>query len=201
MLPPDRHTARHRSAAAIAAAVLAAAVVLPVRAQMPQDSLAVFLPPPSSWAAPDFTLPTQHDTAFSLAAQRGHVVLVNFWATWCVPCLREIPDLIRLHADLGIFGLRVVGVSVDEGGWAAVRPYADRLGIPYPLVLDDGRTGAAFGSSEMMPTTFVVDRRGRIRLVERGAFEPAQMRPILRALLAEGQPCAPCFRMDPAPML
>ncbi len=194
---PVRSAPALRLAGALAALAL---LPLPAHAQAFADR-AAFLPPPSSWAAPAFALPTRTGDTLRLSDARGRVVLVNFWATWCGPCLREIPDLARLARDLGPYGLTVIGVSIDEGGWTAVQPFAERLAIPYPLVLDDGRTGAAFGSSEMMPTTFVVDRRGFVRLVEKGALDLPDVQPIVEALLAEGAPCIGCRRLAPAPFL
>ena len=66
------------------------------------------------------------------------MVLLNFWATWCIPCRVEIPDLVRLQQELGGQGLQIVGVSTDEEGFEVVRPFAEEMGINYPLVVDTG---------------------------------------------------------------
>ena len=176
---------------ALAVALLAAPLA---SAQAPGDAAArpagPVVVPPSRWAAPDFALPALAGDTFRLADRRGDVVVVNVWATWCGPCRAEMPAFDRLHAELAPRGLTFVGVSIDEGGWAAVRPFAERLGVRYPLVLDDGQTGARFGSSGIVPVTYVIDRAGRVRIVAEGAVVEGELRPILLALLAEPAPPA-----------
>lgn len=141
--------------------------------------------PMSTWQVPSFSLPTMGDSTFSIDAHRGQVVVVNFWATWCRPCLIEMPEFARLQAELAPQGLTFVGVSIDAGGWLAVRPFAERLGVNYPIVLDDGRMAERFGASGIMPVTYVVDRGGRIRVVAEGSIPYDDLRPILLSLLAE----------------
>ena len=75
--------------------------------------------------AVDFERPTLTGNPFRLADTRGEVVLVNVWATWCLPCAVETPDLVALHGELRDQGVRFVGVSVDEGGFDDVRPFAE----------------------------------------------------------------------------
>jgi len=93
----------------------------------------------------------------------GKVVLLNFWATWCAPCVRELPTMDRLQARLGGEGLAVVAVSWDRGGLAVVEPFLAELGIEHlDIYLDTpGRTGPEFGVRGL-PTTFLIDRQGRM---------------------------------------
>jgi len=93
---------------------------------------------------------------------KGKVVILDFWATWCAPCRAEIPDFIALQKQYENQGLVVIGASVDEGGADVVKPFAQKLGINYPVVLADEKTQEAFGGIEAVPTTFIIDREGRI---------------------------------------
>ena len=135
--------------------------------------------------AVDFERPTLTGGPFRLADTRGDVVLVNVWATWCLPCAVETPDLVALHGELRDQGVRFVGVSVDEGGFDDVRPFAEQYGIDYPLVLDDGTFLDPYGGSVALPTTLLLDRDGVVRYRLRGLTSQEQLRPLLQGLLAE----------------
>jgi thiol-disulfide isomerase/thioredoxin len=121
--------------------------------------------PPETFAALD-------GTRVRLADFKGRVVLVNFWATWCAPCIFEMPSLDRLQAALGDRGLAVLAVSIDRGGVKVIRPFAKRLGLEHlGLYHDDkGALFQAFGVTGL-PTTFLIDRRGRIVGAYPGAAE------------------------------
>ena len=135
--------------------------------------------------AVDFERPTLTGNPFRLADTRGEVVLVNVWATWCLPCAVETPDLVALHGELRDQGVRFVGVSVDEGGFDDVRHFAEQYGIDYPLVLDDGSFLDPYGGSVALPTTLLIDRDGVVRYRLRGLTSQEQLRPLLQGLLAE----------------
>jgi thiol-disulfide isomerase/thioredoxin len=98
-----------------------------------------------------------------LADFKGRVVLLNFWATWCGPCVREMPALDRLQAALGGRGLRVVAVSIDRKGAQVIRPFAKRLGLAHMGLYHDpkGALFRAFGVTGL-PATFLIDRQGGI---------------------------------------
>ncbi len=98
----------------------------------------------------------------SLDAFAGRVVLVNFWATWCAPCVEEMPALDALEAALGGPDFQVVTVSIDTGGMAQVAPFFDRLALAHlkPYVDPDGRMPLAF-ATRGLPTSVVIDRAGR----------------------------------------
>lgn len=98
----------------------------------------------------------------SLDDFRGQIVLLNFWATWCMPCVREMPSLDRLQAKLGERGLAVVALSQDQQGAAAVKPFYERLDLSHLGVYLDSRNrvGHAF-EVQGLPTTFLIDRQGR----------------------------------------
>jgi cytochrome c biogenesis protein CcmG, thiol:disulfide interchange protein DsbE len=111
-------------------------------------------------AAPPIRLPTLEDGVVDLASFRGKVVVVNFWATWCPPCVEEMPSLEKLHRALGPEGLVVIGVSVDEDE-AALRSFVQKVGVTFPTLRDPGGRGptAAYRTTGY-PETFVVDPQG-----------------------------------------
>ena len=112
--------------------------------------------------AADFSLPTLEGDTLQLSQLRGRVVALNFWATWCIPCLAEMPELVELHDALHPHGLRVVGVSLDTEEPAVVRQYVERFGITYPIVLGDRQVAQAYGGVWALPMTFLIDADGAI---------------------------------------
>ncbi len=113
-------------------------------------------------AAPDFTLLGLDGGTVRLSDYRGRVVIVDFWATWCPPCREEIPHFVNLQQQYGERGLTVIGISVDQGGPEAVEAFAREHGINYPIVMADNDVDRAYGGIRGIPTTFVIDRQGRI---------------------------------------
>ena len=112
-------------------------------------------------AAPEFSLKDLNGKVRHLSDYRGKLVLVNFWATWCPPCRKEIPSMERLYRKLGNRGFVILGVEEGEG-WAVVAPVAEELGITYPVLLD--RDGSVSHEWHMigLPTSYLVDPRGRV---------------------------------------
>ena len=97
-----------------------------------------------------------------LAAEHGHVVLLNLWATWCGPCRHEIPELQSLHDKYAPKGFKVIGVSLDESGADAVKEFAAALKMTYPIAIDpEGRLSTVLQTS-VVPTSVLIDRNGRI---------------------------------------
>lgn len=92
----------------------------------------------------------------------GKVVILDFWATWCGPCRMEIPGFIELQKQYADKGLVVIGISLDQDGASAVKPFIEKMGINYPIVLGDEAVVSAFGGIEGIPTTFIIDRAGNI---------------------------------------
>lgn len=131
---------------------------------------------------PDFALKQLNGETFRLSDHRGNVVAINFWATWCPPCREEIPDLIELQEEMNEEVL-FVGVSLDEGGPEKVRTFAEEFGINYPIVIDDGTVAQKYGPIRGIPTTFLVDREGRVRVRSIGLLTKENLRPVLRALV------------------
>lgn len=99
---------------------------------------------------------------FDLGAERSKVVFLNVWATWCGPCRFEIPELQKMHAKYGPRGFEVVGVSVDEDGAAAVKPFVQEQKVDYPMVIDPPGKIANVLQTTVLPTSVVIDRSGKI---------------------------------------
>jgi peroxiredoxin len=118
-------------------------------------------------AAPDFTLRTVDGQNLRLNEQRGRVVLVNFWATWCGPCRQEMPHLNRLYEKYRASGFVLLGVNVDEDTRAAVG-VASKLGVKFPVLPDADKTVSRLYDLRAMPSTVLIDRDGRVRHLHRG---------------------------------
>jgi len=134
--------------------------------------------------APDFALPTMRGDTFRLADQRGRVVVLNFWATWCPPCLKEMPLFIEMQREFEDDGLQFVGVSMDQEGFDAVRPFAQKLGVNYPLVVDDGSVAPMYGGVRALPTTFLIGPEGKVHGYAPGLLTESVLRPRIENLLA-----------------
>ena len=109
---------------------------------------------------------------FDVEKERGSVVMLNLWATWCGPCRYEIPELQALHNKYSARGFKVVGVSVDEGGEADVKPFVEEQKITYPIALDPAGKLANIFQSDILPTTVIVDRNGKIIWRKPGVITP-----------------------------
>jgi cytochrome c biogenesis protein CcmG/thiol:disulfide interchange protein DsbE len=118
--------------------------------------------PPESPRAPAWQLPDVAGKVVNSDQFKGKVVILNFWATWCPPCRAEIPDFVELFKKYESKGLVVVGISLDRQGPSVVKPFMEKFGIKYPLVIGDAKVAAAFGGVHAIPTTFVIDRKGDV---------------------------------------
>jgi peroxiredoxin len=141
---------------------------------------------PSLMHPPEFSGFTADGQKVSLADLSGRVVLLNFWATWCLECRLEMSAFERLHREFSVQGLAVVGINAREGT-STIREYARELGLTFPLILDSkGTINAAYGVIGL-PTTFLIGRDGRPVALAVGPREWASTpaRAIIQALLAE----------------
>jgi cytochrome c biogenesis protein CcmG/thiol:disulfide interchange protein DsbE len=118
--------------------------------------------------APPFTLKDSSGESVQLAKYKGKVVLLDFWATWCAPCKVEIPWFMEFQQQFKDRGFEVVGVSMDEDGWSVVKPYIEQLKINYRILLGNDEVGQLYGGVDSLPTTFLIDRQGKIASIHVG---------------------------------
>ena len=121
---------------------------------------------PSS-SAPDFTLKSAAGANLRLQEQRGQVVLVNFWATWCGPCRQELPHLNSLYDKYRSSGFVLLGVNIDDDPRLATA-LAAKLGLRFPVLLDNDKRVSRVYDMSAMPATLLIDRDGRVRYIHRG---------------------------------
>ena len=134
--------------------------------------------------APDFTLPTSDGKTLKLSDLKGKVVIIDFWATWCPPCRKGIPDLIELKKKYGSKGLEIVGISVDaENTIGEVIPFIKNQGINYPVVYGNSVVAQAYGGVSAIPTTFVIDKKGKIVASYEGLMSQATYENHIKKLL------------------
>jgi len=134
--------------------------------------------------SPDFSANDINDKPRNIKEWRGKVVLLNFWATWCGPCIEEIPELIKLQKTYGGQGLQVVGVAVDNK--QAVKPFAAKEGMNYPILIggmDAAELSKRYGNKQgVLPFSAFINRQGEIKLVTQGAIKPGKAKLILAQL-------------------
>ncbi len=129
-------------------------------------------------------LPILEGGEWSLAQQRGSVVLVNFWATWCPPCRMETPGLVDIAKRYAGRGVKVVGISMDDAPHRDVPPFVSRFGIPYPILVPSPNSALA-SSIDSLPTSFLIDRNGRVARTYYGAVDEQTLAHDIDALLSE----------------
>ncbi len=144
-------------------------------------------PGPSAKSAPSFTLQDLNGKQVSLSDFKGKVVVLDFWATWCPPCVMEIPHFIELYEQYKEQGFAMVGISVDRGGISVVKSFARKYQVNYPILMTDGQVDKAYGGIPSIPTTFVIDSAGNIRQKYVGYREKAIFEADIKALLEEAK--------------
>ena len=132
--------------------------------------------------APEFNLNGLDGKPVTLAAARGKVIFLNFWATWCGPCRAEVPDLVALQ-DKYKSRLVVIGLNVDDEDPAAIKQFAGDFGINYPVVMAPSELRAQYGGIPALPTAFLLDTEGRVVQKHVGLFDPRLYEIEIRALL------------------
>jgi peroxiredoxin len=121
-------------------------------------------------AAPDFTLKSAEGRNLRLQEQRGQVVLVNFWASWCGPCKQEMPHLNRLYDKYRASGFTLLAVNIDDDARHGAATAA-KWGLRFPVLLDADKTVTKLYDLGAMPSTVLIDRDGRVRYLHRGYRE------------------------------
>ena len=133
-------------------------------------------------AKSNLVLSTMDGGKWSLADQRGKVVLVNFWASWCPPCRMETPDLVAAQRKYADRGFTVIGVTLDDNPREAVPPFVKQYGIDYPILLPSPEVGATISS---LPTSILIDAQGRVAKTYFGMVTESALDRDVEALLKE----------------
>jgi len=153
---------------------------------------ALFFPAPAEAAlkagqpAPGFKVITTSGQSVTLDNYRGHVLVIDFFATWCPPCRQSIPHLVEMNRKYGKQGLHILGLSADEDGERIVKAFAAEYRINYPLALADDAVTVAFGIRSV-PVMFLIDKKGKIVEIYRGFSDEMgrSMEQLIKRLLAE----------------
>jgi peroxiredoxin len=162
-VPPTK-TARHNSLVWIVVIVAVAAMLAfaPYMARRARNNAG---PESNDWkgkSAPEFSLESLDGKTVHLADYRGKGVLLNFWATWCQPCKIEMPWFEELQKEYGSQGLQVVGIAMDDASKEDIAKFAKEMGVNYPILLGKEAVGDAYGGVQFLPSTFFIDRDGKV---------------------------------------
>lgn len=125
-----------------------------VEARMPAESKRL--------KAPEISLKDADGNTVTLADYKGKVLLINFWATWCGPCEAEIPWFVEFEQKYKGRDFAVLGISMDDDGWKSVRPYIASHKMTYRVVIGNETVAQKFGEIDALPTSFILDRQGRV---------------------------------------
>jgi thiol-disulfide isomerase/thioredoxin len=141
---------------------------------------------PISGKAPTVSLKTYTGEAFTLAGGEQGVTLLVFWATWCQPCLREVPTLVKLHDKYRDKNFRVVSINVDDPEGKKIKAIVREFGITYPVLIGNEEVMKQFGGVQALPTSFLIGRDGRIRERLQGLYPEDRLDGFVSAALAGG---------------
>jgi len=144
----------------------------------------VYVKPGDRRMAPDFVLNDASGEPVRLANFRGRVVLLNFWATWCAPCRIEIPWFFEFQNTHWSAGFTTLGVSLDQDGWDAVKPYVEGHKINYRVMVGNDDVAQLYGANSL-PTTFLIDKSGRIAATHIGLSGRGEYEADIRTVLDE----------------
>lgn len=135
--------------------------------------------------APAFSVETLDGSVLDQSGFDGRITLVNFWATWCGPCIVETPELVGLQAEWSDRPFRILGVSLDTYADDEVHQFVEDMHVQYPVFVDTLGLSDAFGGAYALPTTYLVDDKGVIRTRYIGLFPMAEVRSTLDSLVTD----------------
>ena len=138
--------------------------------------------------APEFALKDADGKTVHLSDYKGKVVVLDFFATWCGPCKIEIPWFMEMERKNKAKGFAVLGVSMDDEGWEVVKPFLADLGVNYRVVIGNDQTGGMYGGVDALPTTFLIDKEGRIAAVHVGLASKKDFEDGIEQLLQDAPP-------------
>lgn len=133
--------------------------------------------------APDFALKDLKGKTVRLSDYKGKIVIIDFWATWCGPCRRGIPDFIELQKEYGEEKLQILGVSVDRGDLSVVPKFAKEYNMNYPVLYADSDVQMKYGPIRSIPTAFIVDQDGYVRDMRVGLYPKEYFVEVVNLLL------------------
>jgi thiol-disulfide isomerase/thioredoxin len=137
--------------------------------------------------APDFTLQSLEGKNIQLSGYKGQAVLLNFWATWCGPCKIEMPWFVELQKEYGPQGLQIVGVAMDDASKEDITRFVKEMGVNYPILIGKENVGNDYGGVNVLPTTFFIDRDGKIVAREFGLQSRSIFVDNIKKALAQGR--------------
>ena len=137
--------------------------------------------------APDFELPALDGKNLKLSDLRGKAVLLNFWATYCEPCKREMPWFVELQREYGPQGFQVVGVAMDDAGTDEIAKFTKEMGVNYPILIGKESVGESYGGVGVLPTTFFLNRDGKLIFREFGLQSRSVFVDHIKKAMSQGQ--------------
>jgi thiol-disulfide isomerase/thioredoxin len=138
--------------------------------------------------APEFELKDADGKTVRLSDYKGKVVLLDFWATWCGPCKIEMPWFVELQKEYGPQGFQIVGVAMDDSSTEDITKFVREMGINYPVLLGKEEVGQSYGGVNALPTSFFIDRDGKLVAREFGLQSRSVFVDHIKEALGQGQP-------------
>ena len=137
--------------------------------------------------APDFELKGIDGKTYKLSDFRGKVVVLNFWATWCPPCRKELPEYAEIQKEYADQGVQFIGIAVDDEGMDKVKGWVEKnpVATADPILIPDQKTIGSYGDLSAIPVTFFIDRKGMIRDSFVGMRQKPAVLDLLKPLVAE----------------
>lgn len=135
---------------------------------------------------PEFSMPDRYNKVRNIKEWHGKIILLNFWATWCPPCRKEMPAFIELQKKYGSQGFQIVGVALDET--KMVNDFADKIGVNYPLLvgsLNASELARVYGNTGGLPYSVFINRQGQLVAAKRGELTKEQAETIIQKLLKQ----------------